>query len=425
MTPQPLNGARSRRGLGGFSGEVAAKLHAARLWIMTQRPYYSRALFACPLIPAADRPTMSIAMDRQWRIYINGAFVESRSVEQTAAALIHELNHALRGHAERGRHTAAPEHFGYWKIACDLEINDDLEDDELDIDGMILPETFDLEPGDCAEVYYHQLLDAAVSLDQVPDCGSVCIAHPADHDQLDPCGEAGLSELQRRAILRATAKLVIEFDTADHDGHGYGYGWDAPAGLLDWAQQVADPPRDWRQLLARALQQSVYHQTGAGDYTWQRPPRRHDAGDAVLRPALAALTAHVAVVLDTSGSMCADDHAQAFCEIDAILTKAVPGTPVTVLSCDHDTQHIQRVTQARSITPVGGGGTDMAAGIETAAATNPAAIVVITDGYTPWPDAPPPGVRTVIAALTESDWAHRVPDWIQAINITPTLQHRT
>lgn len=413
MTSQPL--ARCRRGLGGFSEPVAAKLHAARLWIMTQRPYYSRALFACPLIPAGDRPTMSIAMDRQWRIYINGGFVESRSVEQTAAALIHELNHALRGHAERGRHTAAPEHRVIWNIACDLEINDDLEDDELDIEDMILPETFDLEPGDCAEVYYRQLLDAAVSLDQVPECGSVCIAHPEDHDQLDGDGESGPSELQRRAILRATAKLVIEYDTADNGDYGCG----APAGLLDWAEQVAGPQGDWRQLLARALQQSVYHQTGASDYTWQRPPRRCDGDDPVLRPALTAPTGHVAVVLDTSGSMGTDDHAQAFCEINAILTKAVPGTPVTVLSCDQETQHIQRITQARNITPIGGGGTDMAAGIKTASAANPAAIVVITDGYTPWPETAPPGARTVIAALTNSDWAQRVPDWIQSINITP------
>ena len=123
--------------------------------------------------------------------------------------------------------------------------------------------------------------------------------------------------------------------------------------------------------------------------------------------------------------MGADDYAQAFSEIDAILTRAVPGTPVTVLSVDHDTQLIQRVNQTRNITPVGGGGTDMAAGIETAAQTNPAAIVVITDGYTPWPPTPPPGVRKVIAALTHNGWLNRVPGWIQAIAITPRSERHT
>lgn len=47
----------------------------------------------------------------------------------------------------------------------------------------------------------------------------------------------------------------------------------------------------------------------------------------------------------------------------------------------------------------------------------PAAIVVITDGLTPWPDAPP-GVPVTIAAVT-TDWTlHRVPPWMQAIDLT-------
>ena len=417
MTPQPLSG---RRWLGGFSEPVAAKLHAARLWVMTQRPYYSRALLSCPLIAAADQPTMAIVMDQQWRIYINPDYVASCTVEKTAAVLIHELNHALRGHAERSRQ-AAPEHLGYWQIACDLEINDDLLDDDLDLDDALMPDTFGLAPYDSAESYYHQLIEMTASLDQVPYCGPVCTAYPADQDGLDPAGESGLSELQRQAVRRATAKLIIEH--SNHNGREYLDDCGVPAGLRDWAQQTACPQGDWRQLLARALKQSLHHRTGASDYTWQKPPRRCDPDDPVLRPALTAPTGHVAVVVDTSGSMGSQDHAQAFCEIDAILTRAVPGTAVTVLSVDHDTQLIQRVTQARSITPVGGGGTNMAAGIETAAETNPAAIVVITDGYTPWPPTPPPGARTVIAALTDPGWAQRVPGWIQAINITPNPQH--
>ena len=255
-----------------------------------------------------------------------------------------------------------------------------------------MPDSFGLEPYNSAESYYHQLVNKAASLDEVPDCGPVCTPHPAGHDHLDPRGEAGLSELQRWVVRQTTAKLIIDHD--DDSGLYSDDGWEVPGRLLDWAQQTACPQGDWRQLLASALRQSLQLQTGASDYTWQRPPRRNGLDDLVLRPALAAPTGHIAVVLDTSGSMGADDYAQAFSEIDAILTRAVPGTPVTVLSVDHDTQLIQRVNQTRNIAPVGGGGTDMAAGIETAAQTNPAAIVVITDGYTEWPPGPPPGVHT-------------------------------
>ena len=82
----------------------------------------------------------------------------------------------------------------------------------------------------------------------------------------------------------------------------------------------------------------------------------------------------------------------------------------------------QRVNHARQITLQGGRGTDMAAGIETAADASPAEIV-ITDGHTPWPENPPPGARRVIAALTSNSCLHRVPGWIHAIDISHDIQH--
>ena len=60
----------------------------------------------------------------------------------------------------------------------------------------------------------------------------------------------------------------------------------------------------------------------------------------------------------------------------------------------------------------------MATGITTAAQTKPDAIIVITDGWTPWPQTPPPGARTVIAALTDDHCIDQVPQWIRTINIT-------
>ena len=85
------------------------------------------------------------------------------------------------------------------------------------------------------------------------------------------------------------------------------------------------------------------------------------------------------------------EHAKAFAEINAIVTKAVPGQAVRVLSVDEDVNTDQHITQARQITPAGGRGTDMAKGIQTAAETRPAVIIVITDGYTPWPGDPTRG----------------------------------
>ena len=395
---------------GRFNPAVRTKLQAARLWVATNRPYYCAALFACPLIASQSRPSMTIAMDHRWRIFINPGFVESLTVEQTAAALIHEINHALRSHVERGRRTATPELDEFWRVACEFEINDDLEEDGLDIGGGLLPEHFGLEYQDTAEHYYQTLIELSVCVGAVPDCGPVCSALPDGHSEgLDACGTEGLTAAQRLLARQATAAAVLQ--------HGLD-GGDVPVGLDQWALQAVRPVVDWRQRLARLLRHSLHTRTGAGDYTWQRPSRRQDPADAVIRPAMAAPAASIAVVLDTSGSMGEHDHAKALAEIDAILTRAVPAQTIRVLSVDQQVNTDQRITQARQITPQGGRGTDMAAGIQTAAEARPAVIVVITDGYTPWPRTRPPGAGTTIAALTDRRALCEVPGWMHAIDIS-------
>ena len=122
-------------------------------------------------------------------------------------------------------------------------------------------------------------------------------------------------------------------------------------GLHDWAEHTINAAVNWRQVLARALRHSLHTHTGASDYTWQRPARRQDPDDAVIRPAMAAPTASITVVLDTSGSMGQHEHAKAFAEINAILTKAIPGQAVRVLSVDEDVNTDQHITQARQIHP--------------------------------------------------------------------------
>ena len=64
-----------------------------------------------------------------------------------------------------------------------------------------------------------------------------------------------------------------------------------------------------------------------------------------------------------------------------------------VLACDAAVAPAQRVTSARQVKLIGGGGTDMGAGIAAASALRPrpAIAVVLTDGDTPWPQVAPKG----------------------------------
>ena len=100
----------------------------------------------------------------------------------------------------------------------------------------------------------------------------------------------------------------------------------------------------------------------------------------------------IAVVVDTSGSMGDHELDRALTEISAIIASVVPGDSVRVLSVDTEVHTDQHIHNADRIDLFGAGGTDMATGITTAAQASPDAIVVITDGWTPWPQTPPPGV---------------------------------
>jgi predicted metal-dependent peptidase len=101
-------------------------------------------------------------------------------------------------------------------------------------------------------------------------------------------------------------------------------------------------------------------------------------------------------------------------EVDGVLRGVgLRGNGVRVLACDTAVHSARRITSSRHIELVGGGGTDMGAGIEAAARGRPRPdlIVVLTDGYTPWPPQAPRGIKVIVGLLdggTAPRWARTV-----------------
>lgn len=137
----------------------------------------------------------------------------------------------------------------------------------------------------------------------------------------------------------------------------------------------------------------------------------------------------IAIVIDTSGSAADSELGVALGETAGIL-KSVGGggNRISVYSCDAAVQTAQGVCSTAQITLVGGGGTDLRHGIRRAQAGTPRPdiIVVITDGYTPWPEDRPAG--RVIAGLLGrppeldefGDWQPaRPPEWAETVRLGP------
>ena len=146
---------KSEAGPDQKSAGYSRTLQAARVRAAHQRSYFAPALFN--LVPVETTLIGSMAVDSQWRLYYNEAWLAAHSVEQNASLLVHEVSHLLRDHEGRKKAAGIRDH-RRWNTAGDCEINDDLQEEGLPLPGdPPLPARYGLRNGERAETYYHQL----------------------------------------------------------------------------------------------------------------------------------------------------------------------------------------------------------------------------------------------------------------------------
>jgi predicted metal-dependent peptidase len=105
-------------------------------------------------------------------------------------------------------------------------------------------------------------------------------------------------------------------------------------------------------------------------------------------------------------------------EVDGLLrTVGVRGHNVRVIACDAAAQSAQRVRTAAQVELFGGGGTDMRVGIDAAMALRPrpGVVIVLTDGYTPWPAGAPRSATVVVGLLGQAP--PPAPSWARVVRI--------
>ena len=246
----------------------ARALQAARVRAAHQRSYFAPALFS--LIPVETDLIGSMAVDANWRLYYNNAWVARHSVEENATLLIHEVSHLLRDHEGRRKAAGVGDH-RRWNTAGDCEINDDLHAEGLPLPGdPPLPERYGLPRGHNAESYYSQLPKPPRSErsptpeDQSPsqDCGSGAHGErrfwelPAD-DGADG-GIPGVDRIKGELVRREVARRIEQ--QSPYDG-------DVPLAWRRWARATLAPKVDYmatiRHVVRRALHDCTLGSTTA------------------------------------------------------------------------------------------------------------------------------------------------------------------
>lgn len=400
-----------------------AKVAAGRLWAAAAMPYLASALFATTVRPAPGSGT--IAVDQAWQVHADPEVLAGLDVDELGRLLLHLLGHLVRDHAARAeaggvvppgsadhsarrepdRSVPSPAGGGAarWNRCADAEINDDLAGiGLLPAVAPDLPADLGCEAGGLAESY----LTAAVDGPRRWDCGSGAdgCRRPWDGEP-----DAGVSRRQGEMLRLA---LAAELQRAERREPGT-----VPGGWLRWAEVVLPSRVDWRRVLASEIRGALAAVSGCVDYSYRRPSRRAGSSPGVILPSLVRPVPEVAVVCDTSGSMHEQLLARALAEVDGLLLRAgVRRCPV--LAVDTAVHALRRVRRAAEVEFAGGGGTDMGAGIEAAAALRPRpqVVVVLTDGFTPWPAGPPSGVRVIVGLLAEGPRAGwDAPAWARCV----------
>ena len=416
----------------------------ARTWIQAGRasaierfPYLDVALTS--MLPVAVQGLGTVATDARWRFYYDPARVlDARSdqrLELVVSDWVHEVGHLLRDHPQRWTDISdAPQLHPIFNMAGDAVINRDLAELGLllmptDVVFGTLPPQAEIEPTMITEEIYVRLRalfsKGGARGPVVRDCGSGAGGDRRPWEQ--PIEGTDTQPLPRDGSVDPDRADLIRFETADQvRAHARSQGSGAvPHGLREWSDTLLEPIVDWRRELRAAVSRALSQAAGRRDYSWSRPPRRRVPGYST--PGMAApAPPSVAVVVDTSGSMSPDDLSQCIADI-ASLTRSVSGAaggvPVRVIPCDAVAGPVSRVRTKADVPRIeltGGGGTDMRVGIEAVAALRPTpeVIVVLTDGCTPWPEAPPaaaPRARYIAVIVEEEFEPYGIPDYIHTI----------
>lgn len=372
---------------------------AARLWAAARMPYLASALFAANV--RADPGSGTVRVDRRWEVRADPAVANALEVAELGRLLLHLIGHLLRDHAVRAE-TAGVVDRDRWNRCVDAEVNDDVPADLVPRAAPDLPAALGCAPHRLAEEY----LGTAGDGPRRWDCGSGADGRPDDG--------AGSG-------LDGTATALLRLAVAAEVTRAGRTPGTVPGGWLRWAEALLPSRLDWRRVLAGQVRAAVAAVAGSVDFSYRRPSRRGAAVLPVILPTMVRPVPEVAVVCDTSGSMSQSLLDRALAEVEAILARAgLPGGSLRVLAVDTAVHTTRRVTRASQVVLAGGGGTDMGAGIAAAAALRPrpSVVIVLTDGWTPWPPAPPRGIRVVVGLLAAPGMPTPVgPDWARSVLI--------
>ena len=373
----------------------------AKARLLLDHPFFATLLLRTQITVTDE---VELAATDGSHIYINPTFLATLSVEDLMTVLAHEVGHDSLLHSIR-LELRNPD---LWNIACDHAINLMLIDQ-----GFKCPKS--VAGGWLADPQYK-----GMSADRIyddlrrnppppPPKGGGGQGQPGSgkgqgrdwlHGDVKPNKAATPAE-QAAATQRAKQQVAAAANMARMAGKLRGE-------LARMIDDMLEAKVHWTEVLREFMTAVVKSRDN-----WSRRNRRFSS--IYLPTRREKRMGPIIFIPDTSGSMMGDDMEKICSEIAHCSMQTKP-EHIRVVWADAAVQGEQVFDPDgfayKALKPQGGGGTDMRVPLKHVEQYDPQVVVLMTDGYTPWPNDPCP--YPVICICTTN---HECPDWMQVIRI--------
>lgn len=358
-------------------------LQKAKGKLLIQQVFIASLVMSTPLV--AD-PTIRTAATDMLKIYYSPTFIDGLTINQIMFVLAHEVLHIMFKHGLRrgGRNPRL------WNIACDYAINYILHKSGFEVIQGCL---FDPRFADMSAEQIYEILQKEKEEEQKrggqPGGKSFDDKHKdtglGDEDvkapeNMGPDEKAKIDqEVQRKVAQAATmARMAGKM----------------PAGLARIIDEILNPTIPWEEVLAEYMRRIVQD-----DESWSRRNRRFK--DVYLPARHSVRMGPIIFIADTSGSISSKEINQMGAEVMTVAETLQPES-IRVVCCDSAVQNDQLFEQGDELKIEfnGGGGTDMRVALKYVEKYDPVVVVLLTDGWTPWPTTGPDYPLIVICTTT-------------------------
>lgn len=333
---------------------IQAKIDKAVSRIVLRAPFYAHEVMSKPIAMDATLNPPTAATDGT-KTMLHPKAVEEWTVEELAGVLVHETVHNVLLHSFR-RGNREPRKAN---MAMDYEVN-----------PLVLEAGFVLPKGALVDPKYKGMAWEAI-YNLLPD-------PPPDTPQFDEVRHAP-GNASERARAEDEAKLRIKQAAMAAKAMGQ-----LPAGMAHLVDAMLKPRVDWREELRRHMTAVLRNES-----SWRRFNRKFVAQGMYLPSMHNPGIGSIIVGIDTSGSI-VERVSEFMAEVQAICDDVSP-TSITVIQCDASVQAVDTYEPGDKLKAEakGGGGTDLRKIYEVVAnLSTPDVMVLLTDGETPWPEAP-------------------------------------